>query len=421
MHKRTAGALLVSLGSLGAAATGAMAQSPALPGSGATGDISFVVAEYSSKTGPFWEKVVQECESANPGLNINLEVLGWEQAHDATAQRIAAGTFPDLLNTATIWVPEWADAGALQPVSDSLVPADIKADFIPALYDKSALYNGQSWGLPIAAASRGLFYNTDLFTKAGLDPATAPLTWDDMKADAVAIHDKTGEYGYAYDASGTTAFRSFGFFLWNNGGDFFTDDGKAAFNSPEGVEALQFLVDLAATGATPDPSGTKAEDVGGLFQAGKLGMFIDGNYQIAVIADKAPDLQYGVAPAPIATPDTPPVTWGVTDTLVIGKNADPARAKAVITCIYQPQVRTEFDVAEGLLPVLQSQVSDPAFADPRIQAFAQSLQTARFDPLNPKYSQMQELVKTAMQEALTGASTVQAALDKAAQSFDALP
>ena len=111
---------------------------------------------------------------------------------------------------------------------------------------------------------------------------------------------------------------------------------------------------------------------------------------------------------------------GRDDTLVVGKNADPARAKAVIDCIYQPSVRTEFDTAEGLLPVLSSQASDPAFADPKVQAFAKSLATARFDPLNPKYGQMQELVKTAMQEALTGASTPQAALDKAAAAFDAI-
>ena len=421
MERRVVGALLLTLGTISATGGVALAQESSLPGTGATGDISFVVAQYSTKTGPFWEKVVSECEAANPGLIINLEVPGWEQADDSTAPRIAAGTFPDLLNTATIWVPEWADAGAIQPVSDALVPAAVAADFVPALYEKSALYNGQSWGLPIAAASRGLFYNTDLFTAAGLDPAAPPVTWQEFKDAAVAIHDTTGEYGYAFDAKGVTAFRSFGFFLWNNGGDFFTDDGKAAFNSEAGVEALQFLVDLAATGATPDPSGILAEEVGNLFHAGKLGMFIDGNYQIAVTAGKNPDLQYGVTNAPIATADTPPVTWGVTDTLVAGKNADPARVQAVITCIYQPSVRTEFDVAEGLLPVLQSQAGDPAFADPKVQAFAKGLEAARFDPLNPKYSQMQELVKTAMQEAFTGEASPKDALDKAAAAFDALP
>lgn len=420
MKTRAAGGVLLSLGIVATASGAVLAQSQALPGSGATGDISFVVAQYSNKTGPFWEKVVSECEAANPGLNINLEVLGWQQAHDSTAQRIAAGTFPDLLNTATIWVPEWISGDALQPVTDDLVPPEIKADFVPALYEKGAEVDGQSWGLPIAAATRGLFYNTDLFTAAGLDPAKPPTTWDELKADAVAIKDKTGEFGYGHDAKGVQAFRYFGFYLWNNGGDFFTQDGKAAFNSPEGVEALQFLVDLNATGAMPDPTGTAIEDVEKLFHAGKLGMMIDGNYQTALLAADAPDVHYGVAAAPVQSTSDTPVTWGVTDTLVVGKNADPARVKAVITCIYQPRVRTELDINEGFVPVLQSQVTDPAFADPKIQAFIKTLETARFDPLNPHYSQMQELVKTAVQEALTGASTPQEALDKAAAAFDAL-
>jgi multiple sugar transport system substrate-binding protein len=406
---------------LGVAATLALAGTASaqdgLPGTGATGEISFVVAEYSTKTAPFWEGVVAQCEEANPGLDIRLEVLGWQQAHDATAQRVAAGTFPDLLNTATIWLPEWIEGGALQPVTDELVPAEIRDDFVQALYEKSAVVDGVSWGLPIAAATRALFYNTDLFEQAGID--APPATWDELAAAAVAVREATGEFGYGHDARGVQAFRYFGFFLWNNGGDFFNEDGSAAFNSPEGVEALQFLVDLNATGAMPDPTGTTIEDVEALFHAGKLGMMIDGNYQTAVMATTAPDLDYDVALAPVRDADDESVTWGVTDTLVIGANADPERVRAVITCIYQPHVRTEFDVNEGFVPVLQSQADDPAFADPKTQTFIQTLQSARFDPAHPKYAQMQELVKNAVQEAMTG-TPAQEALDRAAAAFDAL-
>lgn len=411
--------LLAALATFTVAGTAAGQDS--LPGSGATGDISFVVAQYSTKTGPFWEKIAQQCEEANPGLNINLEVLPWQQAHDSTAQRVAAGTFPDLINTATIWLPEWIAGDALQPVTDELVAPEIKADLAPALYEKGALYEGQSWGLPIAAATRALFLNKDLFTAAGLDPEQAPVTWEDLKNAAVAIKEKTGEFGYGHDANGVQAFRYFGFFLWNNGGDFFTEDGKAAFNSAEGAEALQFIVDLNASGAMPDPTGTAIDvDLEPLFQSGKLGMVIDGSYTTAVMAANAPDVAYGVGPTPVPAAGDSSVTWGVTDTLAIGKNADPARAKAVITCIYQPQVRTELDVNEGFVPVLLSQASDPAFADPVNQTFIKQLETARFDPAHPKYSQMQELVKTAVQEAITGAATPQEALDKAAADFDAL-
>lgn len=420
MIKRSGTAIALAATTVLASGGLAMAQDGELPGTGATGEITFTVAEYSTNTLPFWEDVVQRCEAANPGLDINLESLAWQQAHDATAQRVAAGTFPDLLNTATIWLPEWIEGGALQPVSDELVPADIAADFVPALYEKGAVIDGVSWGLPMAAATRALFFNTDLFEAAGLDPSAPPTTWDEFRDAAVAIKEMTGEFGYGHDAKGVQAFRYFGFFLWNNGGQFFDEEGNAAFNSPEGVEALQFFVDLNATGAMPDPTGTAIDvDLQPLFQAGKLGMMIDGNYLTAILADTAPDISYGVAPTPVQSTDDAPVTWGVTDTLVIGKDADPAAVAAVITCIYQPEVRTQFDVNEGLVPVLLSQVDDPAFADPNTQAFIKTLETARFDPAHPKYTQMQELVKTAVQEAMLGTSP-QEALDAAAAAFDAL-
>lgn len=383
-----------------------------------TGNVSFMVAEYSPKTAPFWEKTIEACEAENPGVTIDLEVVGWQQMYDTTAQRIAADALPDLVNTATIWLPEWVEAGALQPVSDQLLSPELKADFIPALLEKGGEYNGESWGLPIAAAARGLFYNKDLLAEAGLD--APPATWDELQQYVTSIKDSTGEFGYAFDAKGVQAFRYFGFFLWNNGGDFFDADGKAAFNSPEGVEALQFLADLASSGAIPDPTGTALEDFQPLFQTGRLGMMIDGNFFDAAMADKAPDVNYGVAAVPVSGSDVQPVTWGVTDTLVINKNTDPALASVVLSCLYKPEVRTEFDTNEGLLPVLKSQASDPAFADERSQAWLSLLESARFDPLNPNYAQMQELVKTAMQEALKGTKSAQQALDDAAAKFNEL-
>ena len=57
--------------------------------------------------------------------------------------------------------------------------------------------------------------------------------------------------------------------------------------------------------------------------------------------------------------------------------------------------------------------------DAKIKAFMEMLPVARFDPLHPHYAQMQELVKTAMQAALTGTDPEEA-LDKAAADFDKL-
>src|ERR1700749_2914981 len=96
--------------------TGALAGAAALPGvrvadalaeSTARADsnsITFMVAEYSAKTVPFWQQTVAGFEKANPGLKVNLRSVGWQQAHDTTARMIASAQLPDLVNTATIWL-----------------------------------------------------------------------------------------------------------------------------------------------------------------------------------------------------------------------------------------------------------------------------------------------------------------------------
>ena len=385
-----------------------------------SGTLSFMVAEYSAKTAPFWQDQVKEFEAAHPGVKVNLEVVGWQQMHDTTAQRIAAGNLPDLVNTATIWLPEWVEAGALQEVGPDYVSDAVKNDIVPALLAKGAEYKGKTYGLPIAAGARGMFINDKLLADAGLDPANPPKTFDALKTAAMQIKDKTGKFGFGYDAKGVQAFRYFGFFLWNSGGDFFDADGKAAFNSDAGVKALTFLVDLAKSGAIPDPTGTTIEDLEPMFLAGRLAMVIDGNYFATNIKTNAPDVTFSVAPTPTLTPDLPSILWGVTDTLVISKKANPAIVKAFIDQIYSTKARTTFDVNEGLVPLLLSQAKVPEFANDKIQsAFISMMPNARFDPLNPHYSQMQELVKTAMQQALTGTDPKQA-LDAAAASFNAL-
>lgn len=418
MNRRRITSLLValSLALVGCGGTSDTDGTAAPDDSELSGELTFMVAEYSPATQPFWEAQISSFEEAYPETNVTLEVVGWQQMHDTTAQRIAANDLPDLVNTATIWLPEWVESGAIRTVDNSILSDELREDFVPAVLTKGAEYEGELWGLPIAAAGRAMFVNSDMLAEAGVD---IPETWDEMSDAVAAVHDATGEFGYAFDGKGVQAFRYFGFFLWNNGGDFFTESGEAAFNSAEGVEALQFLVDLAATEAVPDPTGTALEDLQPLFTAERLAMLIDGNFFVAQINDTAPDLTYQVAPVPV-NEGADPVTWGVTDTLVISKDAPADLAGRFIDHIYRAEARTEFDLNEGLLPVLQSQAGDEAFADDNSQAWIAMLENARFDPLHPNYSQMQELLKNEIQAAIKGSKSPQQALDDAAAAFNEL-
>jgi len=391
---------------------------PTAAASGPQGQISFMAAEYSSLTLPFWQKTIKDFEAANPGISVKLQMVGWQQMHDTTVRDIASNQLPDLVNTATIWLPEWVGSGAIRTIGPDLLPSKLAADFVPVLLNKGAQYNGKTWGIPLAAATRAMFYNRTLFHQAGI--AGPPKTWDQMYNDTVAIHHKTGMYGYAFDGSGVQAFRYFGFFLWNAGGDFFTSSGKAAFNGPAGVQALTFLAKLVKSGAVPDPTAMTIEDVEPLFQAGRLGMMVDGNYEATLLQGNAPKLSFSAAPVPVSSPAVKPVTWGVTDTLIVSKKANAQLASKFIQYFYSPAVHAKFDINEGNLPLTKSEARLPAFQTPLMQAFIKTLPNSRFDPLNPHYAQMQDLLKTAIQQALKGDASPQQALNNAADTFNRL-
>lgn len=383
------------------------------------GTLTFMAADYSPRMTPFWEKAIEEFKALHPKVNVELEVVGWQQNHDTMAQRLAAGALPDIANTATMWIPEFVESGGMKPISEDMISPELRAAFIPGILKNGAAYRGEIWGMPMVAHTRGMFWNKDIFKEAGLDPEKQPRTWEEFKHAVLTIHEKTGKFGYGFDAKGVQAFRYFGIFLWNNGGDYFGEDGKAAFNSPEGVEAMTFLADLVKAGAVPDPTGTNMEEVEDQFVGGRMGIIIDGAYFVATLRDKAPDISYGVTTAPIAAEGKPNVVVGVTDALIVSKDAEPELVRAFFDVAFTLERRTQFDRAEAFLPVLNAQLDLPEFKEPPMDSFAATLPDARWDPLHPNYGQMQQLLKTAMQKSFTGTDP-KVALDEAAAEFNAL-
>lgn len=379
--------------------------------------ISFEVAEYSTKTVPYWQGVVKAFEAKYPNYQVNLTSVGWNQAHDTTVRQIAAHNLPDLVNTATIWLPEWVSSGALQPVQSSMLSSGVRSNFLPALYNVSSNYEGKVWGLPIAAATRAMFYNKRLFTKAGLNPNDPPKTWAQLYSDAQAISSKTGAYGFAFEASDVQAFRYFGYFLWNAGGNFFGSNGKAAFNGPAGVSAMTFLDKLWKAKLTPNPIANDVATIEPLFEAGKVGLWIDSSY---LTADLPAGLSYGTSEVPVENKSVTPVNWGVTDVLVVSKDAVSSQLKPFLDFIYSPAVQAKFDTNEGFVPLEKSEAAMPQFKNAATQEFVKMLTTARFDPMNANYNQMQTILKNAFQSVLLGKQTPATALNSAAQQVNSI-
>jgi multiple sugar transport system substrate-binding protein len=386
-------------------------------GSGDAVSLRFLFPEYSAKTSPLMKQMVDDFNAANSGkIKVNLELAPWDKMHDKLAVSMGSGQAPDVFGYATRWISEFAGLKQLAPLDDRL-KGDFKASFNQKVLD-AGTYEGKTYGLPVAVSARLLFYRTDLFEKAGVQP---PKTWDDLKKVAVATTEAPKVYGLGVPASGIEVDTYFNYFLYNNGGDILDDKGKSMLSNPESVEALEYLTDLVkAGGSEPKPTGFTREQIIENFKSGQLSMYPTGPWLNAMIKADNPSLKYSAVPFPTNN-GKPQQTVSVTDSLgVSASTKHQEEAWKFIQFMYQPKYRQTFDEGEGMLPELTAVAESDYYQTPDYKPFIDALDTAKFQPQHPKFEQIQQIETVAVQKALSGQASPRQALDEATAQINAL-
>ena len=134
---------------------------------------------------------------------------------------------------------------------------------------------------------------------AGLELPKEGWTWDDLKTYAKALRNvDKGEYGFAICGSSSDAGTEWQFwpFLLQNGGKII-ENGKAVFNSPAGVEALEFICSLIKEDLIP--AGVASMDLNQMTDmqvANKLAMWHDGPWMLGSLQLANPDANIVAVP-----------------------------------------------------------------------------------------------------------------------------
>lgn len=319
-------------------------------GSGSVKSIKLVAAEYSKdNTAKFWNDFATKYK-AKTGITLDVQVVSWNDIDQTSSTMVQNNSAPDILNLNVY--ASYAKDNLLYSADDVLSGA-VKSDLLPA-FVKSGTYQGKMYGMPDLSSARALFYNKDLFTKAGI--AAPPKTWDEFEADAKKLTALgNGTVGYAEPLGPEEAQAEFGIWLVNNGGDW-KANGKWTINSDNNVETLSFLKKLAVDDKVTQNNPGKTNRTDGafpLFASGKAGMVV-GFSPLAATLDKDKKINYGVAPMP--TKDgSAPQTYGVTDYLMaFKKSGNQDAVKAFYDLYYSPDEVNTFIKAEGFLPVTKS-------------------------------------------------------------------
>jgi len=236
------------------------------------------------------KKVCADFEKLHPDITVEVQVFAdWPDLNRKALLALAAGDQPDMIRGKPQLLADFAEKGALEPLDSYIKKERINtAYFVDILFQKSAKYKGKTYAFPFHATAPALFYNPELFKAAGLK--RPPDTWDEEieYAKKLTIPEKKQWGLYPYGG-----YYGFIMYLWQNGGKYISDDyTKVLFNSPEGLGALQWTIDLMYKyKVTPPLEAQTSQDI----TQGKVGMWHNYSEYRVVYQRDYPNLKFASA------------------------------------------------------------------------------------------------------------------------------
>lgn len=386
----------------------------------------------------FLAGVKKEFEKANPGKKVKLIPIQAQDNDYATkVQQMMRSpkTAPDLVYEDTFRISSDIEAGYLRPLDDYLDTWQTWSRFVDTAKTAAKAEDGKTYGVPDGTDTRGLWFNKEIFAKAGLPADWQPRSWDEILDAARTIKEKvpgvTPLNVYTGKAPGETAvMQSFEMLLYGTGENpLYDPKAKKWVTGGQGFEdALSFIKTVYSEKLGPDVSDALDPNVGTTvfsewLPEGKLAIGLDGSWlgqnwlktggkpwpEWSKTLGQAPmPTQHGQAPGKVSMSGG--WTWAIT-----AKSKNPDLAWKFIE-----QLQTEKNAVEWCVTGAQIAVRDDVAKNPRylssmpgISFFTGLVKYTHYRPALPLYPQ----VSTAIGEAMESVTTGDASPDKAATSY----
>ncbi|WP_329117846.1 ABC transporter substrate-binding protein [Streptomyces sp. NBC_01353] len=278
---------------LGLTATiAAMGMTAALSGCGLTGadsgdvTLKLVAADYDltggDTTKKYWDELTAAYEAEHPDVKIDVQIESWNDVDRKVAEMVEADQAPDIAQ-----IGAYADYAAADELysADELLSIPVQANFLAPLVSAGEMKRTQ-YGLPFAASTRLLFFNEELFDKAGI--TEPPTTWDELAAAAEKLKDEDVPYPFALPLGPEEAQAETMMWLLS-GGDGYTDGSdRYRIDSDLNVQTFDWLkknlVEKELTGPIA-PGKLNRKDAFAAFSRGEVGM-LNGHPSLMQEAEK---------------------------------------------------------------------------------------------------------------------------------------
>jgi len=245
--------------------------------------------------------VFDRFRAENPDTELQVEDINFVELIQKMELSARAGAMPD---TFELWVPtqlaRFAEEGWIMPLDDFIAQDLANGEDVMAAYESWAdtTYKDHVYTLPLMGLTNVMAWNKTAFEAAGL-PARAPETCDEMVDFARKLNNPPEMYGLGLNGNGPELWLSLGWLFYANEARIGRVDGEFHINSPEAVEVVQYIVDLANEGLLASFTSTDMQKLRTEFSTGKIAMIPDWNGVPSVIAGYTPDFECGVAKMPV--------------------------------------------------------------------------------------------------------------------------
>ncbi|MFF7374635.1 extracellular solute-binding protein [Streptomyces massasporeus] len=389
--------------------------------------------------------IKRQFEKAHPGKKVELvPIKAPDSEYYTKLQQMLRSpkTAPDLVYEDTFLINSDITSGYLKPLDPYLAKWPDWNRFIDTAKAAAKGEDGKTYGVPDGTDTRGLWFNKDIFKKAGLPADWQPGTWNDVLTAARTIKKKVPDViplnAYTGKPVGEAAtMQTFEMLLYGTG-DGSTDPlydktSKKWIAGGKGFEdALSFVETVYKEKLGPDVSDALDPNVmtrvrGEWLPQGKLAIALDGSWLpqdwlpgsghewpewSKTLGLAAMPTQNGQAPGKVSMSGG--WTWSIP-----AKAGNPDLAFEFVKTMQTKANAQKWYVANSGIAVREDVAEDPAYVDaqPGIEFFTDLVSTTHYRPAYPAYPK----VSTAIQEAMEGVTTGDTSVKEATSSYtDAL-
>lgn len=236
-------------------------------------EIQFWTRQTQSERQEQIQVLLEVFQALNPDIKVTMLPV---EENEFSTQLAAAGEAnrPNLIEIQGFYAMSYNGEGIVDQESNKEVINAVGASsFYPGALNNVTTSDGSYFGIPFHFAAQGLWYRTDWFEKAGLEP---PTTWDAILKAAKYFNDPANkQYGILIGTKPENYTQQvFTHFATSNDAHLFDDNGNLAISSPEFKETVEFYKELSEY-TPPGPQTWRARDY---YIQGKMAMFYYSTY-----------------------------------------------------------------------------------------------------------------------------------------------